>query len=108
MKVRIGRQAAPGDFGRRRGLERVRLRVEERDAVIAFRSAGEEPTEGEPMHEALSLVSRGAEGQGIDVVAPVRFLWQVRRVASLLSVAAAAARSGAPGSRPDAATASRS
>ena len=36
------------------------------------------------MHEALPLVSGGAEAQGVDIVSPVRFRYHVRRAASCL------------------------
>jgi hypothetical protein len=76
MKIRGGREPLPHGFPPRRFIEGRAMNAEEGETGFGRSRAAKQCPEGEPMYDALSVVTVRQERQGIDVWPPDRILLQ--------------------------------
>lgn len=74
MKIRISRQFAPLDLGRRRGLESCALVMEIIDAGLRCRVRTEQGAKRQSVHDALALMPERLKSERVDVRAPVGWM----------------------------------
>jgi hypothetical protein len=74
VKIDPTRNVFPNDLGAGCGMEGALVDMKESLAIAGLRPEPQQRSEGQPVHHAEAAMIAGLKGQGVDVIAPSRWI----------------------------------